>query len=259
METIPQDWLQAGRDAADKAGTALLGYSADMRRTSYSEEQGRERKIAADAAVHAIIHERLSVTGLPVRSEEGDTAPPPDGEWGWIVDPLDGSANFQRGLSLCAVSIALCQGICPKAGFIFDLHTRELVCAGSVPGMPAPAALQCSTTTRIDHAMICTGIPARLQLNPQAQEDFFAIFGAFFKIRMLGAAVQSLLHLATGKTDAYYESNIMFWDVMAGQALAEAAGCRTCCQPGTRTGSLRLLVTAPGIFEESCQLLHMTP
>ncbi len=256
-ESVPDAWLHAGRLAADDAGKALLGFADAMRRTCRTEERGRETKIAADAALHESISAALAPTGIPVFSEEGCTTPPDTEQWCWIIDPLDGSANFQRGISLCAVSIALCQGTSPRAGFVFDLHTQRLVCGGSLTGFPSDPILQCSKTQSVDRAMICTGIPARLQNNPQSLAAFSSIFDQFFKVRMLGSAVQALLHLATGKTDAYYESNIMFWDVVAGLAIAQAAGCPYACLPGSRAGSFRILATNPAIFD-ACHALLMT-
>ena len=47
---------------------------------------------------------------------------------------------------------------------------------------------------------------------------------SFNKVRMLGSASQSLLHLAQGSVEAYVEKNIMIWDVAAGIAIVEGAG-----------------------------------
>ena len=46
----------------------------------------------------------------------------------------------------------------------------------------------------------------------------------YAKVRMLGAASLSLLHVAKGAAEAYAECNIMIWDVAAGLAIVEGAG-----------------------------------
>jgi myo-inositol-1(or 4)-monophosphatase len=252
---IPEPaWIRAGEAAITKAGELLQASTARMRDTERIEERGKETKIFADQLLHDSITEILSSTGLPIRSEEGDTTLPADHQWCWVIDPLDGSANFQRGFSLCASSIALCHGIQPAAGFVYDVHTRTIITGGQ--GIAPSATLRCPATTTLDRAILCTGIPARLQWSPENTMLFSAMFQHFYKIRMLGSAVQALLHVATGKADVYFERNIMFWDVAAAWALAESTGIRICTRPGTREGSLEMLVAPPALMP-LCQPLLM--
>jgi len=238
-----EEWIDIGHQAVARAGEILADTTDRMRTTRRIEEKGRETKILADEVLHRAICEALSPAGLPIYSEEGNTSLPDSPAWCWIIDPLDGSANFQRGFSLCAVSIALCQGPRPRAGFVYDLHQRTSICGGA--GIPTSPQLQCADTRSLDRAILCTGIPARLEWSPANTALFSSMFRDFYKIRMLGSAVQALLHVATGKADVYFERNIMFWDVAAAWAIAEAAGIAVDTCPGTRPGSLQLLATTP--------------
>jgi myo-inositol-1(or 4)-monophosphatase len=250
---IESIWIETGLQAAHQAGRILAEATQLLRETSRIEEQGRETKIVADARLHNEICATLAGTGLPVHSEEGNTRAPQGDAWCWVIDPLDGSANFQRGFSLCAVSIALCQGSRPRAGFIYDHHTGAIIYGGK--DMPGSSQLHCARTASLDRAIICTGIPARLQWSATSVDTFSSIFRSFYKIRMLGSAVQALLHVATGKADVYFENNIMFWDVAAGWALAEAAGAAIHTQPGSRAGSMRMLVSTPALLDPCRNLL----
>ncbi|MFU8779724.1 MAG: inositol monophosphatase family protein [Kiritimatiellia bacterium] len=239
-------WIKAGIEAVQQARDILQTATDRMRDTDRIEEQGRETKIIADQILHETIAETLSQTGLPVRSEEGDTACPAHKEWCWVIDPLDGSANFQRGFSLCATSIALCYGMQPVTGFVYDLHTREIITGGA--GVSPATTLRCASTATLDRAILCTGIPARLQWSPENTALFSTMFQNFYKIRMLGSAVQALLHVATGKADVYFERNIMFWDVAAAWAIAETTGIQITTRPGTRPASLQLLAAPPALM-----------
>ena len=252
--TMPDPaWIAAGTEAIQQAGTILENANQNMRNTQRIEEQGRETKILADEKLHNAISVILQKTGLPVRSEEGNTAPPATDEWCWVIDPLDGSANFQRGFSLCASSIALCYGMIPKAGFIYDVHNRAIIRGGA--GIPPAPELQCADTHTLDRAILCTGIPARLQWSEENTRRFGKMFRAFYKIRMLGSAVQALLHVALGKADVYFEQNIMFWDVAAAWAVAETAGVQIHARPGTRPDSLAVLAAPPALMPVCLQQL----
>ena len=252
--TIPDPtWIHAGTAATQRAGTILANASQQMRDTQRIEEQGRETKIRADEILHEEITDALTPTGLPVFSEEGNISSPDPDQWCWVIDPLDGSANFQRGFSLCASSIALCYGMQPISGFIYDLHTRAMIQGGA--GIPHAEELRCSTTKTLDRAILCTGIPARLQWSNENTERFSNMFRAFYKIRMLGSAVQALLHVATGKADVYFEQNIMFWDVAAAWAIAETAGIQILSCPGTRSGSLQVLAAPKDVIPHCRPLL----
>ena len=245
-ETPDGSWIEAGTKAIQQARHLLDNANKDMRHTERIEEQGRETKIQADQKLHNTIASILETTGLPVYSEEGNTASPANDTWCWVIDPLDGSANYQRGLTLCASSIALCQGMQPQTGFIYDLHQSSVIIGGA--GVVPQPKWQCADTKSLDRAILCTGIPARLQWSEENTRRFGDMFRTFYKIRMLGSVVQALLHVASGRADAYYERNIMFWDVAAAWAIAKTAGVILEARPGTRAGSLEILATTPALL-----------
>lgn len=249
-------WIEAGTKAVKLAAEIATHSTADIRQTRRTEQDGKETKIVADELLHREITKMLATTGLPIFSEEGNTDMPESHDWCWIVDPLDGSANYQRGFSLCAVSIALCEGQKPRTGFVYDLHTNKTICAGA--GLTNHPDLCCAQTPTLDKAILCTGIPARLKWSPQNTAMFSDMFRSFFKVRMLGSAVQALLHVATGKADVYFERNTMLWDVAAACAIAEAAGISITSRPGTRQGSLELLASPPQLHN-ACRNLFFIP
>jgi myo-inositol-1(or 4)-monophosphatase len=252
-QTQPEPaWTDAGTQAVHHAASILQSASTQMRTTRSIEEDGKEKKILADEILHREISSILDKTGLPIYSEEGNHQMADDKHWCWVVDPLDGSANYQRGFSLCAVSIALCKGKQPKTGFIYDLHTDACICAGA--GLPSHPALLSAHTPTLDKAILCTGIPARLKWSPENTAMFSDMFRSFFKVRMLGSAVQALLHVATGKADVYFERNTMFWDVSAACAIAASAGIMISSRPGSREGSLELLASPPQLHD-ACKKL----
>jgi myo-inositol-1(or 4)-monophosphatase len=240
--------------SATSAAEKFAEVHETMRTVERVEETGREVKLAADRILNNSILQALKSTNLPVLSEESSPDKPLQHGLQWVVDPLDGSVNFLRGIGGYCISIALVDGEKPIAGVIHDLSWNRTYATDVVDGVcicvndGKPAS--CSTATDLSKSILCTGIPSRLAINSSVLSEFGSMFSQFQKIRMLGSACQSLLHVARGEADAYFERDIMIWDVAAGLALVRAAGGVWWWQQGSRTNSVTVWASAPGIFEE---------
>lgn len=183
-------------------------------------------KLAADRQAEAMILERLAPSGIAVLAEEsGSSAGSQESDLCWVVDPLDGTFNYSRGLPICCVSIALLQGGEPILGVIQDFNRDEtfsgIVGQGAWLNGQSMAVSQASTPAR---AILATGLPARRDFADQAMADFGRTLGQWQKVRMLGSAALSMAYTAAGRVDAYWEQAIMPWDIAAGAALVLAAG-----------------------------------
>src|SRR3989338_9754607 len=100
MEILDEkNLLSVAEKAAQSTGTLLRTYNATV-----LKNLGRDIKIDADRESHSVVINVLEKTGIPVLSEEDDLHDF-SGSLKWIVDPLDGSINFLRGIPVCAVSI----------------------------------------------------------------------------------------------------------------------------------------------------------
>lgn len=220
--------LELSKSAAARAGARLVGsLSQGDKSYVHSLENPREVKALADSVLEEDILRALSSTKLPVLSEEsGYVAAPGSSKYWFIVDPLDGTFNFVKGLGPSAVSIALWEEQKPVFGVIYDLMERQLAWGG--PGLGAYAdgrSLSVSQTSDPGRASLCTGFPARFDFDgDQAMQDFWQLVKPYAKVRMLGSAAVSLLHVARGSADMYSEQDIMLWDVAAGIAIVEGAG-----------------------------------
>ncbi|MBI3999215.1 MAG: inositol monophosphatase, partial [Candidatus Omnitrophica bacterium] len=81
-----------------------------------------------------------------------------------------------------------------------------------------------STQKDAGQSVLATGFPVQFEFKSSSIQNFFQITQRFKKTRMLGSAAMSLAYVACGRMDAYWEENILFWDVAAGAALVKAAG-----------------------------------
>ena len=107
-------------NTALKAGKFLNKNKSEKK--EIHEEKGRDIKLIIDQDTEKLIRSNLQVTDIPILGEEygGDIA---DGKY-WVIDPIDGTANYFRGLDECCVSIALMEGNEALIGVIYNFNNN---------------------------------------------------------------------------------------------------------------------------------------
>jgi myo-inositol-1(or 4)-monophosphatase len=220
--------LDLAKSSVIQAGKRLLdGVTRGDSDYVHSLDHRREIKAMADTIVEKEILQVLGYVGLPVLSEEaGYVGSPQKSKYWFIVDPLDGTFNFVKGLGPSAICVALWEDQQPIFGVIYNLLERQLVWGGKDLGAFAgDRRVSVSDTANQSLASICTGFPVRFDFeNDRAVHRLYEMVKPYAKVRMLGSAAASLLHVARGSADVYSESSIMLWDVAAGIAIVDGAG-----------------------------------
>lgn len=188
---------------------------------------GRDIKIRTDHEAERLDLQVLSKSSsYPVLTEEsGEHSVSNTDSPVWIVDPLDGTLNYTRGLPLFCISSALWQGQQPILGVVYDVQHDELFTG--VVGEGAwcnEKAIRVSDTNRADQAILATGFPVNRDFSSMALQRFIKQEQEFKKVRLLGSVALSLAYLASGRVDAYAEEDIMLWDVASMIGLVIAAG-----------------------------------
>lgn len=227
--------LDMAQEAARKALQALrMLATAEGKSYQHAADVPREIKSNADYRVERVILDCLSPSKLPILSEEVGMVPgSSEGDLCWVVDPLDGTVNFVRGLAPCAVSVALWRGDRPVFGVLAEYPSDKVAWGGRSLGAYVDGSpVHVSAIQRKTQSILCTGFPSRFDFGGNTEREFWDNARSFGKVRMLGAASLSLLHVARGAADAYVERDIMIWDVAAGLALVEGAGGHINISPG---------------------------
>jgi myo-inositol-1(or 4)-monophosphatase len=177
------------------------------------------------------------------------------GEWVgdrvWVVDPIDGTANFLRGIGHFCVSVGFLADGAVQLGAILNPSTDELFFARRGRGATLNGApMRVASTDRIEQASVEVGWSSRM---PAA--DYLSLCarvlesGAAF--RRVGSGALGIAYVADGRQDAYVELHINAWDCLAGLLLVEEAGGRVndfLAGDGLRSGN-PILVAAPGIAD----------
>ena len=186
---------------------------------------GRDIKLEADIKTELLIRDLLSKSNIPILGEEGEDNLEDFGSRYWVVDPLDGTANFNRGIPICCVSIALIDNNKPILGVINDFNHDELY-LGSIetPSMVNDELLKISNITNASNGTLMTGLPANTDYSDDGMKQLIEKFKKWKKIRMIGSAAMASMYVASGKAELYAENGTNIWDVAAGIAIVEAAG-----------------------------------
>jgi myo-inositol-1(or 4)-monophosphatase len=164
---------------------------------------------------------------IPVLGEEegGST-----GERYWVVDPLDGTANYLHGFPLVGVSIALMQAGRPVVGVVHAPFLGDTYLAARGLGARMVAAGGEERALRISdrepgQAIVATGFPFRRKaVLPRYLEVLRACLERFEDLRRPGAASLDLAWVAAGVFEGFFELGLSPWDVAAGALLIEEAG-----------------------------------
>ena len=212
--------LELAMAAAKKAG----GFLSLRKDVFMDSAEGKDIKLSSDKKSEKIIIDVLEESEHPILSEECGLIGSGDG-LRWIVDPLDGTANYWRGLDeLACVSVALWKNDEPVLGVVYRFSLNELyygiVGEGAwLNGMP----IYTSDIQKIKDATLVTGIPIKFDFENGMKRHADNI-SAFKKIRMLGTAATMGVLVGCGKADAYIEDGIMLWDIAGSAAIVQAAG-----------------------------------
>lgn len=222
--------LQTARDAA-KAAAEIIA-AADATRTFKVSEKSRadfvtEVDVAAEHAVCAILRSRHpdhAILGEEGGASGGDAA----GEWRWVIDPLDGTTNFIRGIPFFAVAVGLERHGVPVVGVVVDpVRNVEWRAAKGHGAFRGDTRLRVSTESTIDGTLALTGIPFRkLDALPQYLPGLERVARESSGIRRMGSAALDLCSIADGRAEAFWEYGLSRWDLTAGVVLVEEAGGR---------------------------------
>ncbi len=211
--------------AAVDAAVAVLAAEAGAFATLSSD--GRDIKSEADLqAESAMLDVIRGNSDIPVLSEEAgadDTAA--RAEAIWVVDPLDGTMNFMRGLPACCTCAALVVNGHPVLGVVHDLvHDERWLGGTNLPTTCNGNPVQASACASLDQAVLSTGFPRTFEFTAEAMDLFTRRMASVKKVRMIGAAAMSLAWASGGRVDLHAESRTFLWDIAAGVALVEGAG-----------------------------------
>ena len=225
MELLNLDGeLKTAIDAATAAGKLLYENKKDLNKLIFSSDT--DIKLKADIKAEDLIISILTKeSSFPILAEESGK---PEGaleETFWVVDPLDGTANYSRNIPLCCVSIALMYKMHPVIGVVYDFNNNDLY-EGSLDKEAKlnGSVIKVSDVNKSKKAILVTGLPNNTDYTDSTLLKMVKDFQEWRKVRMIGSAAIASCYIASAKADVYKESGTYLWDVAAGAAIVNAAG-----------------------------------
>ena len=223
MESIHQMNLNELKDLAISAARQAGGFlnQNKLEKKEVYQEEGRDIKLIIDQDTEKLIRSSLEKTNIPILGEEygGEIS----NERYWVIDPIDGTANYFRGLNECCVSIALMEGNEALIGVIYNFNNDQMYTAIKDHGaFLNNIKISVSDIALKSKASITTGFPASETI--ESSMNFLENLKGWKKVRMFGSAALSCAYVASGKCDYYAEKGVYLWDIAAGICLVKEAG-----------------------------------
>ena len=152
-----------------------------------------------------------------------------DEEFKWIIDPIDGTANFLHGIPHFAISIGLEHKKEIICGIVFDPIKDEMFLAEKGNGSYLNnQRLRVSSRSKLKDCLIITGGPAFRSKDKDRQLSLNEYYKFSSKvmtpIRKMGSASLDMAYVAAGRCDGFWQRNLNYWDIAAGIVLVKEAG-----------------------------------
>jgi myo-inositol-1(or 4)-monophosphatase len=214
---------------------------------------------AADHAAELAIISRLSAHDprIPILAEESVRKGIADADRLWVVDPLDGTLNFSRGLPFYCVLIGYVEGGRTRAAAIYAPRTGETFIASEGAG-----ATRNGQPIRVSHVTSLTQAfaVASLGFGETKKKDarFVMLNATCARLRVIGSAGLEISYVAMGRFDLFVHQALSPWDVAAPALLAREAGAAVL---SLKTGSdaawneRQVVVANPRLAKDALKLL----
>jgi len=217
--------INLAKKAAKKAGNLLINNKSEfnIRLNSNSKDTKLNADIESENLIKAIISEK---SAFPILAEESGKSNDDLGNTFWVIDPLDGTANFNRNIPVCCVSIGLVNDMKPILGVIYDFNNDDMYVGDtySKKSLMNDQIIEVSNVSNKEDGVLITGLPHDSDYSKQALNNMIDDMKKWQKIRMMGSAAMAACYVASGKVEQYQEKGIYLWDIIAGAAIVESSG-----------------------------------
>lgn len=239
MQHNTEELKRCAVDAAKVAGEVHRHYAEigfTVRTKSARNDRVTEADTQSESAIVDLIRSRFPSHDFV---GEEDTYAQTGSRYVWVIDPLDGTTNYTRGLPLYSVSIALFYDGRPILGVVHAQAMGETYLAMKGEGATLngrPIAV--SPVDSLKDALFITGFHYKrgdkMRRNLAAMERLYD--AGIIGMRRLGSAALDCCYVARGIADGFWEEGLNAYDFAAGALIAEEAGGRASQPDGSPLG-----------------------
>ena len=219
-------------EAEKKAGELIMHAHGIM-----AEQKTDARNVVTeyDRKVQELLITRLSeaVPGAHFFCEEMDHPDSLSAEHVFIIDPIDGTMNFVKGLNHSCISIAYMQKGAVSAAAIYNPYLDEMFSAVRGKGAFLNGKPIRMPNAPMKEGVACFGTsPYYADKTDKTFQILRTVFDNSLDIRREGSAALDLCSVAAGRAGIFYEMALSLWDFAAGSLIVEEAGGRACMTDG---------------------------
>ena len=216
--------------AARKAGELIVRASDDLDRVSSRAKGAADFVTEVDVAAEKEIlyHLRKAYPEHAFLCEESGRTGADEADYEWVIDPLDGTTNFMRGIPHYAVSIAcLKQGKLEHAVIVDPVRREEFTASRGRGAQLNGRRIRVADNTDLKSCLLGTGVPFLGHCDDRLEhyaQSLVSLSGHSMGVRRAGAAALDLAYVAAGRLDGFWEMGLKPWDIAAGALLIKEAG-----------------------------------
>jgi len=221
-----EELLGIAEDAARRAGVLLLERFSEPARGVSSKSTTTDLVSDADRDAELLLVEIISAA-RPSDGFLGEEGAGGESKSGlrWVLDPLDGTVNFLFRIPIWSVSVAVQDSEGSLVGVVHNPSHDETFSAVRGKGALRDGGyIQVSSKEDLSDALIGTGFAYDSEIRAVQARIVERLLPRVRDIRRLGSAALDMCHVACGRFDGYYESDMHPWDRAAGELIAREAG-----------------------------------
>jgi len=246
-----------------KAGKKTLQYFGKAK-VQYTKKHDNDTVTQADLASNKIIVDAIRKT-FPLHGiiSEENKVQETDKEYTWIIDPVDGTGNFEKEIPLYGVIIALVKNKEIILGSVYFPYTDKLYFASK--GMGAyknGKRIRCSTATSLTHQRITGYIQImrkrkkQIRLFNESSEKYDYWHSEY------GTGAYDMMLVAEGKAALYFSPNLGggIWDIAGPYLILKESGCTTTNfdgKPWTMKDSIEIIAANPVIHRQVMKIIRV--
>ncbi|MYG42850.1 MAG: inositol monophosphatase [Rhodobacteraceae bacterium] len=250
--------LDAALEICKEAGELALTRFRNLEKLKVEKKGVQDLVSEADREVEILIRDKLSqyFPGDGLIGEEFQNKEPENSPYSWIIDPIDGTANFVRGISVWAVVLACVDDRATQIGVVYDPVHEEMfyACRGHGSFMNDKPNIP-SLSQGLHDGLVGVGTSTK-----DAKSNIADVLAKLIKKNGVfcrnGSGAISITYVSCGRYIGYLESHMNAWDCLAAMLIVDEAGCEVIDLdlPDMLANGGKAIVASPNLVQEIADL-----
>jgi len=214
--------------AARKAGNVVIKSYENPASIKVDAKGENDFITNADKAAESLIIETIKKVypDHTIIAKESGITKGSDNDVQWVIDPIDGTTNFIKGIPHCSISIAVRLKGKTEAAVVYNPMANELFTASRGQGAQLNGyRIRVNNAKDLENTILAIAFPHK---QKQYSDSYFNVLQKLFTkcadFRRTGSAALDLSYIAAGRIDGFFEIGLKPWNIAAGELILREAG-----------------------------------